>query len=241
MFCAHKTTNRPNRLALLLCGAALCGALACSDDTTTADSGVDAGVDVGGSDLTSPDLAPDDLERADLGSDGSATSDEQGVADAAGDLGPAVGCATQGTMVGADIAACTDPAGAVNQCAAASYCASGWALCSASQYQTRFGSASAPPSPVTQGLWLAGCVRDGALPSAPVDGVCSSCAADLGADKVVGWSCLNSVTTSTESLRVGLRTASACTHAGTNAPTTKGFWAAWPAKSTLSGALCCRK
>lgn len=222
-------------ILFLICALTVGGSLGCSGASSAADTRIDgdARVDVLHDDLTplhdvvAPDVAPR----------------EQGGVDIGGDVTAAEGCAApaKGTMAGADVVACLGPVDSVDQCQAAAYCATGWALCTASQYQLRYGAAVDPPVAVTEGLWLAGCVRDGAVPTAPVDGVCTSCGADQGSNQVVGWSCVNSVSTNTDSLHVGLRTASACTHAGTTAITTQGFWAAWPAHLLRSGALCCRK
>lgn len=224
------------RLLVFLLSAMTAALIGCSGASSAVDTRTDgdARVDTLHDDLTPLQdvmMAPDVPPR------------EQGGADVGGDATVAEGCAApaQGTMAGPDVVACLGPADSVNQCQAAAYCATGWALCTASQYQLRYGVAVEPPIAVTEGLWLAGCVRDGAVPTAPVDGLCSSCGADQGSNQVVGWSCVNNVSTNTDSLHVGLRTASACTHAGTTDMTTQGFWAAWPAHALRSGALCCRK
>lgn len=232
--------------ATVLCAALVCSLGACSDDSgSAADAGTDSAIpaDVARDtlgDRGAGEGAVVDRGAADVGAAEGGAAD-LGARDLGADLGPAAGCASGfGTVVSADIAACP-AASAVDQCAAAALCASGWALCTASQYQTRYGAATTPPAAVTDVLWLAGCVRDGASPTAPVDGVCSSCGAAKGATVTVGWSCVNSVTTTTDSLHVGLRTSSACTSAGTNSATTQGFWFAWPAKNALMGGLCCRE
>ena len=147
--------------------------------------------------------------------------------------GGAEGLATGET----DVVACIAPTTA-SQCEASNFCASGWHLCTASAYRT--GRQAALPAAVTESLWLAGCARDGAAPSAPFDQVCSSCEAGTGSEVTVGWSCVNSAVVISGRLRIGVRTSDACSRIGVNSDATATFWQAWPASQGLRGALCCR-
>jgi len=218
------------KIGIVLIGVGLC---ACSTDASPLDGrALDSGADGHAGDAPSVDLLAADVGKTTDAADDQASPD-----------GGAEGCAgatLKSTAVGSGIVACIGAANTVSQCKASAFCKAGWALCSASEYLKTFG-ALAPAIPAASSLWIGGCVRDGAAPFSPKDGVCSKCAADKGPEVTVSWSCVNTVTVDTATLHVGIRTSSACTFAGVNQNQSRGFWMAWPTTQLTDGAICCKK
>lgn len=158
------------------------------------------------------------------------------------DAGTSEGCASGFTRtVGVDgaIVACTGPADAVNQCDAQALCGAGWHMCTATEYRAQY-AAMEPPAVDMSNLWLASCVRDGADPQAPSDGVCSECTSTAtGGDVNLAFSCVNAVRISSESLYVGVRAGAACTFVGTEEAGNDAYWSVELASTQLGGAFCC--
>ncbi|MBW2734386.1 MAG: hypothetical protein JRH20_18520 [Deltaproteobacteria bacterium] len=231
--------------------------VACSDDTS---SSVDAGrpdttlSDVGerhdASTDSTVDAAPIDNGVDGMTSDGPSVDMHEGDAkaefqtdassvDSTLDTTTPSGPCTRGSaeVLVADQRVGCVTANDVTQCAAAALCGAGWHLCTASEYQAAY--ADAEPG-LSENVWLAGCVREGAAPFAPADHVCASCDSTQGSEVAVGWGCTLSISISTEELNVGVRTSSACSMVGVNESANAAFWQVWQTSKFLSGALCCK-
>lgn len=196
-------------------------------DMTTADVGSDLGMQTD---------AAVDLGAADLGTD--MTMQDAGDEDATSSGACAIGY-TETVGVAGEISACAAGTEALNQCDASNACATGWHLCTASEYRTTYEATEAP-AVLDSTLWLAGCVRDGAAPMSPSDSVCSDCTGtQTGSDEDVAFSCVNSIRLTSDSLYVGVRAAGSCQFVGTSNSGDDAYWSAQPASNTLNGALCC--
>jgi hypothetical protein len=135
----------------------------------------------------------------------------------------------------ADMVICSDPTG-VDQCSAQSLCnmAAGWHLCTATEFRARGGKKTPAQSPA----WIAGCIRAGGAPHAPVDAVClcTAAAAPLAA---VHYSCDTSLFGESPEAHVGLVSYGLCFSVGTLSPTTEAYWVSSPSHSARGAAVCC--
>lgn len=203
------------------------------DDATVEDSGT---ADMGAQDMAQQDMAQQDMAQEDM------AQEDMGEADSGDPDMASGGCATGFTQtagIDESIVACAGPDESLNQCDSADACATGWHVCTASEYRARY-EAVEPAAASTGTFWLAGCVRDGAAPTSPSDQVCSDCTGvPTGSDEDVAFSCINSIRASSESLHVGVRAGSACVFVGTDDAGNDAYWNATPAASTLNGAFCC--
>ncbi len=144
------------------------------DPVSPPDAGIDARVSEAGN---GDSAVPDDGEALlDAAADDGATADAMrgdAGSDAGVDAGPPVpGCRDgtedqvypSGDMVGCD--------GALNQCMAGMLCASGWHLCTATEYQARV---DLPAFGLQR--WIASCIRHGCSSDAtsPTDDICGDC------------------------------------------------------------------
>lgn len=203
-------------------------------------------------DMTVVDMAADipatedlgvDMTASDAGSDASANDAGSDVGiDASSDAGSDGACAngyTETVGVPGEVSACAAATESLNQCDAANACAAGWHVCTASEHRGRY-EATEPPAVLDSSLWLAGCVRDGAAPMSPIDSACSDCTGtQSGSDEDVGFSCVNAIRLTSDSLYVGVRAASSCQFVGTDTSGDDAYWSAQPAANTLNGAMCC--
>lgn len=207
-----------------------------SSDTTVDSSATDSTVDGGGGGDSTVDGATGDSTVD--GATGDSTVDSTSV-DSTVDTAPPRPCvqgATESVLVADAMVGCITASANVNQCAAAAACGAGWHLCTASEYQARYGAAD--PG-LTSNLWIAGCVREGGAPFAPTDAICASCGGAEGSEVEISWWC-NGITASTSALNVGLRTAGACSNVGVDDNANQAFWVTITSSQTLSGALCCK-
>jgi hypothetical protein len=129
--------------------------------------------------------------------------------------------------------------GGGNQCKAASACnlSQGWSLCTGSQFRARGGDTT----PTLYRAWLASCVRDGAIPNAPSDSVCT-CASFLGTSYELHWGCPtpNTPRLNTSQHYMGVHTYHECRLLGSKtAATSAAFWFGYAAVKTRSHAVCC--
>lgn len=184
-----------------------------SDMTSMADMGADTGAD-------------------DAGSDDAGTSD-------AGSEGACANGFTETVGIAGQVSACAAGTESLNQCDASNACATGWHLCTASEHRAVYETTEAP-AVLDSTLWIAGCVRDGGAPMSPMDNVCSDCTGtQTGSDEDVGFSCVNSIRLTSESLYVGIRAAGSCQFAGTSDSGNDAYWSPQPSSNDLNGALCC--
>jgi len=157
---------------------------------------------------------------------------------------PPAGCnpsfATVDAVVGSKMVVCkaSGKVTTYNQCQAESkLCntAGGWKLCAASVYRAQFKS-SKPPALLA---WIGGCVRSGAAPHTPTDGVCSKCSGPSKQAVNCFWPCIGGGAPLVGEPYVGLTTANACNQVGTATPATEAYWTATPASSEKPRAMCC--
>ena len=126
------------------------------------------------------------------------------------------------------------------QADAAKLCASGWHMCTATQYLARGGTKYVLTN---QGplYWLAACVKPG---SPPQDGVCTNPQTGCPGGCAVGWSCVNggSGITRTGHDRYAIEAHTYCYRLGTNTATGAYWWALSPNLSSTipAGAVCCK-
>ncbi|MCA9672060.1 MAG: hypothetical protein KC503_40980 [Myxococcales bacterium] len=148
------------------------------------------------------------------------------------------GCAS-GTPIrvyGPDMVICS-ASGGTDQCSAQSACnvAGGWSLCNASQYVARGGATTADGS----AAWLAGCVRAGATPFAPMDGICASCAIVSAPATGVAWRCSGTQSDTSNRAHLGLVTFVECRRAGSSDPGAGAYWRVVNTFESYSHAVCC--
>jgi hypothetical protein len=160
--------------------------------------------------------------------------------DAAMDSSAELGCAL-GTSVStsaSNVVVCLAGSGqSMDQCTAATtVCASGWHMCTASEYR----AVAAGAAITAQQVWIAGCIRDGAAPFAPTDAVCSQCVNTTGSEASAAWNCSNGFAFKSRSLHLGLYAHTSCAAAGTNATSSRAYWRFDDASSNRQGALCCK-
>ncbi len=173
--------------------------------------------------------------NADMGTD---------MADMGSDMTAGAGCAPGATLhegVDSDIVACeAATAQSLNQCQASALCGQGWHMCTATEYRAKYETVFHPETENAT-YWLAGCVRDGAAPTSPANNVCADCTGtQTGGTEDVGFSCVNAITLTADSLYVGVRAGSACSFVGLNQAGNDAFWSVLPAASAEDGAFCCR-
>ena len=175
-----------------------------------------------------------DMQVGDLGAD--AAIDSSTVAGACND-GAVVEETYQSDMV---VCQSVGQAVRVNQCAAsASFCndASGWEMCTASQFLDRGGKTT--PA-LTTAAWIAGCVRDGEDPLGVLDGACGSCLAASGSLQTLRWRCQSGTPLSFDQRHVGLASDSICYRAGTDSSSYEAHWGPLTSDGTLPAAVCCK-
>lgn len=127
----------------------------------------------------------------------------------------------------------------VDQCNAQSLCneSGGWRLCPASVYRAQFDGKGDAPSKAN--AWISGCIRSGAAPYSPVDGLCS-CVAGLTTEVPIGWDCGTSETrVSGGGRHAGLVSWRVCQVVGEPLPTNTGHWTPHGATSVTTSAVCC--
>lgn len=127
--------------------------------------------------------------------------------------------------------------GAVTQCQAASLCAApGWHLCTAAEFLLLGGKTQASPVKA----WLASCVRDGNMATAPTNAICSgTCGpATVGTYLVFGWTCAGADAISGAQYPAGAHVYSSQYRIGTTATPC----AYWEVGETFlqRGAVCCQ-
>ena len=148
----------------------------------------------------------------------------------------------QGTLLpfGANIVGCSPMLPSFTQCDAATLCngAAGWRLCTASEFLARTsGLKTGIP------LWIASCVREDGVVTAPGDQICSSCAPQTAAPADLMWDCLQGKVMASDystAAFVGVIVGSACRRLGVNAANTEANWFPVAADQKASGALCCK-
>jgi hypothetical protein len=136
----------------------------------------------------------------------------------------------------------------IQQCDAKNACGNGWSVCKASQYQSRYGTATLPDPRLDQ-AWIAGCVREtGGTPHAPNDLLCPSCDGSYCTIADVLWFCGTgtSLGMPLQGCNLGLMSlvektvADSCTRAGMNAQGNEGLWLVRDTSLSLKKVLCCQ-
>lgn len=194
-------------------------------------------------DSAQPD-AGSDGPLADLARDG-ASADLVLPLDSSVDLpDPSTACSAPATVGASALGSpsfvfCVSASGGISQCEAANLCAPDWQLCPASAYQRRFAN-QAPP--YTPSAWLAGCIREGGAPFAPIDRTCA-CSSGSGGYVDISWYCGTNEAAHTINITyLGLHSYNQCRKVGENVATAGAYWRAERSYETgeASAAVCCR-
>ncbi len=204
--------------------------------------------DGGTKDAGPTDAGPDGPKpEAGIAPDAGPDSGGPGVADAAsaGDGSASTGGCTAGMTEAKytgwnKMVECSTKTGtALTQCASTKRCATGWHLCTATEYLARGGKVSGGKG----FAGMAGCVRNG-LPFTtwPLDGVCGSCAGTHGSNVVSSWYCAGGGGAIPRSdLYLAIWTATTCHRVGLNLPSHGGYWTTIGASQKFGRILCCSK
>lgn len=163
------------------------------------------------------------------------------------DLKPATqACASKATQAslypGGTMAVCSLTSGpaSLNQCQAEALCntSGGWHLCTASEYQSRGGTASQWPAIQA---WIKGCIRTNDKLFAPTDQLCEpTCGVITGKQIQTAWDCVTGIASfNYANENIGLSKANICWRVGINDPSTEARWSPLAASVPLDSALCC--
>jgi hypothetical protein len=180
---------------------------------------------------------PDDATSGDSAALGDGGAPDAGAPDA-GALGACVaGTQPIGVSWAPTMTICELGTGSIDQCKAASLCRPGWHLCTASDYKTNGGITNG----ITGKYWLAACVRQNGVISAPKDVVCgTTCSLVSAVADPVEWACKGTGTLSWGNANVGVVTNSVCRHLGVDVKANAAFWSSRSLTSSGAGAMCCK-
>ena len=204
-------------------GAAGAGGVSGEADADASDAPADVPIDRRDGAGGDASEAGPDADASDTAADGS-------------DAGTHMGCA-DGTVEQEYSAKMHGCDGEKTQCDAESLCASGWHLCTMSEYVSRGGATT----PASVRRWIASCIRTGCgAPTYPTDEICGGvCENAMGSMPDMVWDCSGSLADTESNCAVGL-----VSHGGTlrlGSQASACVYARQLGTNGAVGAVCCRQ